>query len=129
MVASTVDREHAREIFGQILPFADAAGMIPNRVSDDKGVTADRSQPPVGALTVRKAYLASGLSDGTRDRELLSGTFAALLAWHNWWPRARRGPHGLLAWGSDPVEGDPGSSTLDRTKRESGLDDSPCTTT
>ncbi|SDJ95464.1 MGH1-like glycoside hydrolase domain-containing protein [Nonomuraea jiangxiensis] len=125
LVASTVDRDHARDIFGQILPFADAAGMIPNRVSDDKGVTADRSQPPVGALTVRKAYLAGGLSDETRDRELLAGTFPALLAWHDWWPRARRGPYGLLAWGSDPIDGDPGSATLDRTKRESGLDDSP----
>ncbi|MGW4801245.1 MGH1-like glycoside hydrolase domain-containing protein, partial [Nonomuraea sp. NPDC004297] len=125
LVASTVDRDHAREIFGQILPFADASGMIPNRVSDDKGVTADRSQPPVGGLTVRKAYLAGGLSDETRDRALLTGTFPALLAWHDWWPRARRGPYGLLAWGSDPVDGDPGSATLDRTKRESGLDDSP----
>ncbi|WP_371785815.1 MGH1-like glycoside hydrolase domain-containing protein [Streptosporangium subroseum] len=125
LVASTVDRDYAREIFGQILPFADAAGMIPNRVSDDGGTTADRSQPPVGALTVRKAYLASGLSDDTRDRALLTGTFPALLAWHDWWLRARRGPHGLLAWGSDPVPGDPGSATLDRAKRESGLDDSP----
>ncbi|GHE79227.1 hypothetical protein GCM10017786_06300 [Amycolatopsis deserti] len=125
LVASTVDREYAREIFGQILPFADPSGMVPNRVSDDRGATLDRSQPPVGALTVHRAYLASGLSAQTRDRELLSGTFPALLTWHDWWPRARRGPHGLLAWGSDPVEGDAGSGTLDRAKRESGLDDSP----
>ncbi|MEU4513730.1 trehalase family glycosidase [Nonomuraea wenchangensis] len=125
LVASTVDREYAREIFGQILPFADAAGMIPNRVSDERGTTADRSQPPVGALTVHKAYLAGGLSDDTRDRELLAGTFPALLAWHDWWPGARRGPHGLLTWGSDPVADDPESATLDRAKRESGLDDSP----
>jgi putative isomerase len=116
LMASTVDRDYAREIFCQILPFADAAGMIPNRVSDDRGTTADRSQPPVGALTVRKAYLASGLSDATRDRQLLNETFPALLAWHDWWPRARRGPHGLLAWGGDD---------LDRARRESGLDDSP----
>lgn len=125
LMASTVDHDYARAIFGQILPFADAAGMIPNRVSDDRGITADRSQPPVGALTVHKAYLASGLDDATRDRQLLNETFPALLAWHDWWPRARRGPHGLLAWGSDPVDGDPESATLDRAKRESGLDDSP----
>ena len=125
LVAATVGRDYAREIFCQILPFADAAGMVPNRVSDDKGTTADRSQPPVGALTVHKAYLASGLSEHTRDRALLTETFGALLAWHDWWPRARRGPHGLLTWGSDPVEGDPESATLDRAKRESGLDDSP----
>ncbi|MFC7639702.1 trehalase family glycosidase [Streptosporangium lutulentum] len=76
-------------------------------------------------MTVHKAYLASGLSDDTRDRALLTDTFPALLAWHDWWLRVRRGPHGLLAWGSDPVPGDPESATLDRTKRESGLDDSP----
>lgn len=116
LMASTVDRDYARGIFGQMLPFADAAGMIPNRVSDDRGTTTDRSQPPVGALTVHKAYLASGLSDATRDHELLNETFPALLAWHDWWPGARRGPHGLLAWGGDD---------LDRAKRESGLDDSP----
>lgn len=125
LAASAVDRDYARGVFGQILPYADEAGMIPNRVSDDGGRTDDRSQPPVGALTVYQAYLAGGLSPGTRDTALLEDTFPALLAWHDWWPRARRGPHGLLAWGSDPIAGDPASATLDRAKRESGLDDSP----
>lgn len=125
LVASVVDRDYARGIMAQILPFADAAGMVPNRVSDERGTTWDRSQPPVGALTVLSAYLAGGLSDETRDRRLLEATYEGLLAWHDWWPARRRGPHGLLAWGSDPVDGDPESATLDRTKRESGLDDSP----
>ncbi|WP_084469512.1 MGH1-like glycoside hydrolase domain-containing protein [Jiangella gansuensis] len=125
LVAGVIDRDYARGILGQILPFADAAGMIPNRVSDERGRTDDRSQPPVGALTVLNAYLAGGLTDATRDRRLLEETYPALLAWHDWWPAHRTGPHGLLAWGSDPVEGDPESATLDRTKRESGLDDSP----
>jgi len=125
LVATLVDRDTARRIFTQILPFATPAGMIPNRVSDDRGTTEDRSQPPVGALTVHKAYLASGLSDHTRDRQLLNETFPALLAWHDWWPKHRRGPHGLLAWGSDPIDGDRHSATLDAAKRESGLDDSP----
>ncbi len=125
LVATLVDRDHARAIFRQILPFATTEGMIPNRISDDRGATGDRSQPPVGALTVLKAYLASGLSTATRDRRLLTETFPALVAWHEWWPRHRRGPHGLLAWGSDPVDGDDRSATLDAAKRESGLDDSP----
>lgn len=125
LAASAVDRDYARGVFGQILPYADEAGMIPNRVSDDGGRTDDRSQPPVGALTVYQAYLAGGLSPATRDTALLDATFPALLAWHDWWPRARRGPHGLLAWGSDPIAGDPASATLDRARRESGLDDSP----
>jgi putative isomerase len=122
LMASTVDRAYAREVFTQILPFADAKGMIPNRVSDDRGTTKDRSQPPVGALTVYKAYLVSGLSDATRDRALLTETFPALLAWHDWWPRHRCGPHGLLAWGADPGQAE---DLLDTAKRESGLDDSP----
>lgn len=125
LVATVVDRDYARGILGQILPFADAAGMIPNRVSDERGTTWDRSQPPVGSITVLSAYLAGGLSDDTRDRRLLEETLPGLLAWHDWWPAHRVGPHGLLAWGSDPVDGDPESATLDRTKRESGLDDSP----
>ncbi|WP_052847289.1 MGH1-like glycoside hydrolase domain-containing protein [Streptomyces avicenniae] len=125
LAASTVDRDYARGVFTQILPHATDSGMIPNRVSDDRGRTDDRSQPPVGALTVLKAYLAGGLSDATRDRRLVRETFPALLAWHDWWHTARRGPHGLLAWGSDPIAGDPESATLDRAKRESGLDDSP----
>ncbi|WP_210590503.1 amylo-alpha-1,6-glucosidase [Streptomyces sp. GESEQ-35] len=125
LAASAVDRDYARGVFEQVLPYADEAGMIPNRISDDRGRTDDRSQPPVGALTVYQAYLAGGLSPETRDATLLEGTFPALLAWHDWWPRARRGPHGLLAWGSDPIPGDPASATLDRAKRESGLDDSP----
>lgn len=125
LAASAVDRDYARGVFGQVLPYADEAGMIPNRISDDRGRTDDRSQPPVGALTVYQAYLAGGLSPETRDAALLEGTFPALLAWHDWWPWARRGPHGLLAWGSDPIAGDSASATLDRAKRESGLDDSP----
>ncbi|MEU9449739.1 trehalase family glycosidase [Streptomyces sp. NPDC048277] len=125
LAASAVDRDYARGIFQQILPYADESGMIPNRVSDDRGRTDDRSQPPVGALTVYQAYLAGGLSHATRDTALLDDTYPALLAWHDWWPRARRGPYGLLAWGSDPIPGDSASATLDRAKRESGLDDSP----
>ncbi|MEO3749405.1 trehalase family glycosidase [Streptomyces sp. B6B3] len=126
LAASVIDRDYARGVFEQILPFAvGESGMIPNRVSDDRGRTDDRSQPPVGALTVFRAYLAGGLCDATRDHALLARTFPALLAWHDWWPRARRGPHGLLAYGSDPVPGDAESGSLDRAKRESGLDDSP----
>nr|WP_246210777.1 trehalase family glycosidase [Phytoactinopolyspora alkaliphila] len=125
LVAGWIDSSYARGIFGQILDQADEQGMLPNRVSDDKGRTDDRSQPPVGALTVLKAYLGSGLSDETRDRTLLSSSYDGLRRWHEWWPAARRGPFGLLAWGSDPVAGDPESATMDRTRRESGLDDSP----
>jgi glycogen debranching enzyme len=125
LVAAWVDPAYAEGIFDQILSQAGRGGMLPNRVSDDKGRTDDRSQPPVGAYTVLKAYLGSGLSDQTRRRELLTRAYPVLRDWHAWWASARYGPHGLLAWGSDPVEGDPQAATLDRAKRESGLDDSP----
>jgi glycogen debranching enzyme len=125
LVAAWIDPAYAEGIFGQILDRAGRDGMLPNRVSDDKGRTDDRSQPPVGGYTVLKAYLGSGLSDRTRRRELLTRAYPALRDWHAWWAVARRGPHGLLAWGSDPVDGDPESATIDRAKRESGLDDSP----
>jgi putative isomerase len=125
LVAGWVDPAYAEGIFGQILDWAGPDGMLPNRVSDDRGRTDDRSQPPVGGYTVLKAYLGSGLSDQTRRRGLLERSYPALLAWHRWWAAARLGPHGLLAWGSDPVAGDAESATIDRAKRESGLDDSP----
>ncbi|GFJ95995.1 MGH1-like glycoside hydrolase domain-containing protein [Phytohabitans rumicis] len=97
---------------------------MPNRVSDERGRTDDRSQPPVGAYTMLKSYLSTGLSDETRDRRLLADAYPLLLGWHDWWTRARRGPHGALAYGSDPTD-DPKSATVDSTRRESGLDDSP----
>lgn len=125
MLAGLLDPRYAHGIFAQVIEQATPAGFLPNRVSDDRGRTEDRSQPPVGALAVLRAYLASGLSDATRDRRLLSDFFEPLRRWNAWWPRARRGPHGLLAYGSDPVPGDEHAGTLDATKRESGLDDSP----
>jgi putative isomerase len=125
LVAGWVDPAYAEGIFAQILDQADARGMLPNRVSDDKGRTDDRSQPPVGAYTVLKAYLGSGLSARTRRETLLRRAYPTLRAWHAWWLASRVGPHDLLAWGSDPVPGDAESATVDRARRESGLDDSP----
>ncbi|GHE79285.1 hypothetical protein GCM10017786_06390 [Amycolatopsis deserti] len=124
LTATWIDHDYARGIHGQILEQVTPAGFVPNRVSDERGRTDDRSQPPVGAYTVLKSYLSTGLSDETRDRGLLSETYPVLLGWHDWWPKARRGPHGVLAWGSDPTD-DPKSATVDSTRRESGLDDSP----
>jgi hypothetical protein len=124
LTATWLDHDYARGIYRQILEQVTPGGFVPNRVSDERGRTDDRSQPPVGAYTVLKSYLSTGLSDETRDRRLLTETFPVLLGWHDWWTRARRGPHAMLAWGSDPTD-DPKSATVDSTRRESGLDDSP----
>jgi putative isomerase len=124
LTATWINHDYAWGIYDQILEQVTAGGFVPNRVSDERGRTDDRSQPPVGAYTVFKSYLSTGLSDDTRDRRMLTDAYATLLGWHDWWPRARRGPHGALAWGSDPTD-DPKSATVDSTRRESGLDDSP----
>jgi hypothetical protein len=124
LTATWINHDYARGIYEQILEQVTPGGFVPNRVSDERGRTDDRSQPPVGAYTVLKSYLSSGLSDDTRDRRMLTDAYATLLGWHDWWPRARRGPHAMLAWGSDPTD-DPKSATVDSTRRESGLDDSP----
>lgn len=124
LTATWIDHDYARGIYEQMLEQATPEGFVPNRVSDERGRTDDRSQPPVGAYTVLKSYLSSGLSDETRDPRLLTDAYPTLLRWHDWWTRARRGPHGVLAWGSDPTD-DPKSATVDSTRRESGLDDSP----
>jgi len=125
LVASWLDPAYGAGIFAQIADHVCAGGMLPNRVSDDGGTTEDRSQPPVGAYTVLKAYLGSGLSEESRDRGPLACMYPVLRDWHAWWLGARVGPFGLLSWGSDPVPGDAGSATVDRARRESGLDDSP----
>ncbi|NUR71434.1 MAG: hypothetical protein HOU81_11485 [Hamadaea sp.] len=124
LTATWIDHDYARGIYDQMLEQATDRGMVPNRVSDERGRTDDRSQPPVGAYTVFKSYLSSGLSDETRNLSLLTGAYEALLGWHDWWTRDRVGPLGLLTWGSDPT-GDPKSATVDSTRRESGMDDSP----
>ncbi|WP_117213504.1 amylo-alpha-1,6-glucosidase [Allorhizocola rhizosphaerae] len=124
LTATWIDHDYARGIYDQMLEQLTPGGFVPNRVSDERGRTDDRSQPPVGAYTMFKSYLSTGLSDETRDVSLLSQAYEPLLRWHDWWPRARRGRHGMLAWGSDPT-GDPKSATVDSTRRESGLDDSP----
>ncbi|MEV0648258.1 trehalase family glycosidase [Phytomonospora sp. NPDC050363] len=125
LVASWLDPAYGAGVFAQIADHVCDGGMLPNRVSDDGGTTRDRSQPPVGAYTVLKAHLGGGLSEETRDRTALERMYPVLRDWHAWWTTARVGPHGLLTWGSDPVPGDPDSATVDRARRESGLDDSP----
>ncbi|MCP2321654.1 hypothetical protein HDA40_000161 [Hamadaea flava] len=124
LTATWIDHDYARGIYDQMLEQATDRGMVPNRVSDERGRTDDRSQPPVGAYTVFKSYLSTGLSDETRDATLLSDAYDRLLGWHDWWTQDRVGPLGLLTWGSDPTN-DPKSATVDSTRRESGMDDSP----
>ncbi len=100
-------------------------GFVPNFATPTGCKSRDRSQPPVGAITVWELYQRFG------DRWLLEEVFDDLLVWNRWWV-AHRQTDGLLCWGSDPFE-----SVVDNYWElhgvderlggalESGLDNSP----
>ncbi|HEX8763938.1 MAG TPA: trehalase family glycosidase [Candidatus Acidoferrum sp.] len=98
------------------------AGFVANYVRSRDWKSFDRSEPPVGAISVL------GLYRRFRDRWFLEETFAPLLAWNRWW-RQNRSVGNYLAWGSD---GRNQPENLDDDSRgtrqgaifESGLDNS-----
>jgi hypothetical protein len=100
-----------------------ADGFVPNYARAGNWKSFDRSEPPVGAITVLGLYQKFG------DRWFLKETFAPLLRWNRWWA-AHRDLDGYLVWGSDG-QNPPGN--LDDSSRgtragailESGLDNSP----
>lgn len=101
-------------------------GFIPNFAWGNGMVSRDRSQPPVGSLTVRELYRKYG------DRWLLEELFDELYNWNRWFISNRSVGNGTLAWGSNPYQpfcgnyweaagvGDTFGGAL-----ESGLDNSP----
>jgi hypothetical protein len=99
------------------------AGFVGNYARAGNWKSSDRSEPPVGALSVL------GLYRKFRDRWFLEETFAPLLAWNRWWQQNRRVGN-YLVWGSD---GSNQPENLDDSSRgtrqgaifESGLDNSP----
>jgi hypothetical protein len=98
-------------------------GFVANYARSGGWKSYDRSEPPVGAITVL------GLYRKFHDRWLLDETFAPLLRWNRWWA-AHRDRDGYLTWGSDgenrPTNLDDNSSgTRAGAILESGLDNSP----
>lgn len=76
-------------------------------------VTADRSQPPVGAMCVWKMH------ERCPDTDFLAEVYPALVRWSEWWFEARDGNgNGLLEWGD--ALGEYGGARL-----ETGWDDTP----
>lgn len=112
---------NARAILNERTP----EGFVPNTSNGHGFKTLDRSQPPVGAMSLRAIYHLTG------DCDLVSELFEPLLEWNRWWLRARKVGE-LLTWGSVPYEprldnewetkgvGDTYGCAL-----ESGLDNSP----
>jgi glycogen debranching enzyme len=98
-------------------------GFVPNYARPGGWKSFDRSEPPVGAITVL------GLYRKFHDRWFIEEAFTPLLVWNRWWA-AHRDIEGYLTWGSDG-ENQPGN--LDDSTRgtragailESGLDNSP----
>jgi putative isomerase len=98
-------------------------GFVPNFGRGGNWKSDDRSEPPVGAITVL------GLYQKFKDRWLLRDSFDRLLAWNRWWA-AHRDVDGYLVWGSDTHDwpechDDVSCGTLQGARYESGLDNSP----
>ncbi len=122
-LAAVGDRDlayaNAVEICREITP----AGFIPNYARSGGWKSFDRSEPPVGAITLLALYRQF------HDRWLLRETFAPLLRWNRWWAK-HRDRDGYLVWGSDgenrPVNLDDATAgTRAGAILESGLDNSP----
>lgn len=110
---------NAIEVLGEATP----AGFVPNYARAGGWKSWDRSEPPVGAITILDLYRRF------RDRWLLEQSYAGLLKWNMWWP-AHRAIGDYLVWGSDGDTqprnpDDPSVGTLQGARYESGLDNSP----
>jgi hypothetical protein len=121
-LASIGDKDLAYANAVEILNEETPQGLVPNYARDGFK-SYDRSEPPVGAITVL------GLYDKFHDSWFLERTFAPLLRWNLWWAE-HRDMDGYLVWGSNddtkpqnPDDG--GSGTRGGAILESGLDNSP----
>ena len=122
-MASIGDRDLAYADAIETLRSETQQGFVPNYARSGDWKSSDRSEPPVGSITVL------GIYQRFHDRWFLREAFAPLLRWNLWWAKTRD-IQGYLAWGSD---GDNTPADLDDTARgtragailESGLDNSP----
>lgn len=122
-MAGIGDRDLAYADALETLREATPQGFVPNYARAGGWKSSDRSEPPVGAITVLRLY------NQFHDRWFLADAFPPLLGWNRWWAQ-HRDFHGYLAWGSD---GENQPANLDDNTRgtragailESGLDNSP----
>ncbi|MFP4106540.1 MAG: MGH1-like glycoside hydrolase domain-containing protein, partial [Phycisphaerae bacterium] len=71
-------------------------GFVANNTQASGRKSFDRSQPPVGSITVLELFKRYG------DRWFVEETFEDLLGWNRWW--TCRDYNGYLCWGSTPFE-------------------------
>ena len=122
-LAAIGDRDLAYANAIETLREATPAGFVGNYARSRGWKSFDRSEPPVGAISVL------GLYRKFHDRWLLEETFTPLLVWNRWW-HENRSAGMYLEWGSDannqPENVDDSSrGTRQGAIFESGLDNSP----
>jgi len=98
-------------------------GFVPNFARAGGWKSFDRSEPPVGAITVR------GLYNKFHDKWFVEDAFDPLLKWNRWWAQ-HRDLEGIITLGSDPENppGNPDDHSVGAWQGavyESGLDNSP----
>ncbi len=122
-MASMGDKHLAYANALEVLREETPQGFVPNYARPGGWMSTDRSEPPVGAITVL------GIYKQFHERWFLEEAYQPLLRWNRWWA-AHRDIQGYLTWGSDP---DNQPANLDDDSRgtwqgaifESGLDNSP----
>jgi putative isomerase len=122
-LAAIGDRDLAYANTIEILREETPAGFVPNYARAGNWRSTDRSEPPVGAISVLNLY------NHFHDRWLLADTFEPLMGWNRWWA-GHRDVGGYLVWGSDPEAkpidpDDTWRGTREGAILESGLDNSP----
>jgi hypothetical protein len=122
-LASVGDRDLAYANAIEILREETPEGFVPNYARPNGWKSFDRSEPPVGAITVLSLYRQF------HDAWFLRDTFEPLLRWNRWWD-SRRTLDGYLVLGTDAASAlknpdDPSVGTFQGAKYESGLDNSP----
>jgi neutral trehalase len=122
-LAGIADRDLAYANAVETLRELTPAGFVPNYARAGGWKSFDRSEPPVGAISVL------GLYKKFHDRWFLQETFAPLLSWNRWWQK-HRSVGSYLVWGSDGENQPENPDDRDRGTRqgailESGLDNSP----
>jgi putative isomerase len=100
-----------------------AQGFVPNYARAGGWKSSDRSEPPVGAITVL------GLYERFHERWFVEEAYGPLLKWNRWWAE-HRDYQGYLTWGSDGANEPQNLEDDSRGTRagailESGLDNSP----
>ena len=122
-LASIGDRDLAYANALEVLREETPLGYVPNSARAGGWKESDRSEPPVGSITVL------GLYRRFHDRWFLADAFEPLLRWNRWWDEHRQ-MQGFIVLGSDPGAfprnpDDKARGTWQGAIYESGMDNSP----